>query len=149
MRIFHAPNRPELYRLPDIRHLRDPGSSAGLWYCRGGTPGLDFLDDDHRLGSDDRRGDVPGDVIGRNEGGDAALGLLRSDAPDARGIDEEPAVLLLYDGASGLFGGTSLLLEWGRMGSSGWLVIEHHRDEGHAVSALADLLAAKRRHGYW
>jgi predicted DNA-binding WGR domain protein len=35
------------------------------------------------------------------------------------------------------------------MGSPGRVVIEHHRDEGHAVNALSDLVAAKRKRGYW
>lgn len=32
-----------------------------------------------------------------------------------------------------LFGGASLIREWGRVGSPGKLRVEHHRDEGHAV----------------
>jgi len=48
-----------------------------------------------------------------------------------------------------LFGGASLIREWGRLGSPGRVVIEHHRDEGHAVNALSDLVAAKRKRGYW
>jgi predicted DNA-binding WGR domain protein len=47
-----------------------------------------------------------------------------------------------------LFGGTSLVREWGRIGSPGQVRIEHHRDEGHALNALSDLLAAKRKRGY-
>ena len=47
-----------------------------------------------------------------------------------------------------LFGGASLIREWGRMGSPGRVFIEHHRDEGHAVNALSDLVAAKRKRGY-
>jgi len=43
-----------------------------------------------------------------------------------------------------LFGGASLVREWGRIGSPGQVRIEHHRDEGQAVNALSDLLAAKR-----
>lgn len=47
-----------------------------------------------------------------------------------------------------LFGGVSLIREWGRMGSSGRLRIDHHPDEGRAVDALADLVTSKRKRGY-
>ena len=48
-----------------------------------------------------------------------------------------------------LFGGASLIREWGRLGSPGKVRVDHHPDEGHAVNALADLMAAKRKRGYW
>jgi predicted DNA-binding WGR domain protein len=35
-----------------------------------------------------------------------------------------------------LFGGASLIREWGRVGSPGKVRIEHHPDEGHALNAL-------------
>ncbi len=47
-----------------------------------------------------------------------------------------------------LFGGASLIREWGRIGGSGQVRIDHHPDEGRAVDALAELMAAKRRRGY-
>lgn len=47
-----------------------------------------------------------------------------------------------------LFGGASLVREWGRIGSPGQVRIDHHRDEGHAINALADLVASKRKRGY-
>lgn len=47
-----------------------------------------------------------------------------------------------------LFGGASLVREWGRIGSPGQMRIEHHPDEGHAINALVDLVAAKRKRGY-
>lgn len=47
-----------------------------------------------------------------------------------------------------LFGGASLIREWGRQGSPGQLRVERHPDEGHAVNALIDLVAAKRKRGY-
>ena len=47
-----------------------------------------------------------------------------------------------------LFGGVALIREWGRIGSPGQLRIDHHRDEGQAVDALADLMAAKQKRGY-
>lgn len=47
-----------------------------------------------------------------------------------------------------LFGGASLIREWGRIGSAGQVRIDHHPDEGRAVDALAELVAAKRRRGY-
>ena len=48
----------------------------------------------------------------------------------------------------GLFGGASLIREWGRQGSAGQVRIDHHPDEGRAINALADLMAAKRKRGY-
>lgn len=47
-----------------------------------------------------------------------------------------------------LFGGVSLVREWGRVGSSGQVRIDHHPDEGRALDALADLASVKRRRGY-
>jgi predicted DNA-binding WGR domain protein len=47
-----------------------------------------------------------------------------------------------------LFGGASLIREWGRIGSPCKLQIEHHPDEGRAVNALAEIMAAKRKRGY-
>ena len=47
-----------------------------------------------------------------------------------------------------LFGGASLIREWGRVGSPGKVRIEHHHDEGHALNALAHLMVAKRKRGY-
>lgn len=47
-----------------------------------------------------------------------------------------------------LFGGASLIREWGRVGSPGKVRIEHHPDEGHALNALAHLMVAKRKRGY-
>lgn len=47
-----------------------------------------------------------------------------------------------------LFGGASLIREWGRIGGSRQVRIDHHPDEGRAVDALAELMAAKRRRGY-
>lgn len=47
-----------------------------------------------------------------------------------------------------LFGGASLVREWGRIGFRGRVLIEQHPDEGRAVSALMKLAAVKRRRGY-
>ena len=47
-----------------------------------------------------------------------------------------------------LFGGVSLIREWGRLGCGGQVMIEHHRDEGQAVTALLKVAAMKRRRGY-
>ena len=47
-----------------------------------------------------------------------------------------------------LFGGASLVREWGRIGSRGQSLIEQHTDEGLAISALLKLAAAKRKRGY-
>jgi predicted DNA-binding WGR domain protein len=47
-----------------------------------------------------------------------------------------------------LFGGASLIQEWGRIGRPGRVRIDHHPDEGRAVTALMILAAEKRRRGY-
>ncbi|MFC4670610.1 WGR domain-containing protein [Seohaeicola nanhaiensis] len=47
-----------------------------------------------------------------------------------------------------LFGGASLVREWGRIGARGQMMIEQHPDEGRAVTALMKLAAIKKRRGY-
>lgn len=47
-----------------------------------------------------------------------------------------------------LFGGASLIREWGRIGSPGTVRIDHHPDEGMALTALMALATEKRRRGY-
>jgi len=47
-----------------------------------------------------------------------------------------------------LFGGASLVCEWGRVGLAGQVRIDRHEDEGRAVDALAGLTQCKRKHGY-
>lgn len=47
-----------------------------------------------------------------------------------------------------LFGGALLTREWGRIGSSGRVVVSHHADEGRAIDALVDIATAKRKRGY-
>lgn len=47
-----------------------------------------------------------------------------------------------------LFGGAVLMREWGRIGSSGQVRMEHHSDEGQAVDALATLAQQKFKRGY-
>lgn len=47
-----------------------------------------------------------------------------------------------------LFGGSSLIREWGRIGRRGQILIEQHADEGQAVNALMKLARAKQRRGY-
>jgi len=47
-----------------------------------------------------------------------------------------------------LFGGASLVREWGRIGARGQMMIEQHPDEGRAVTALMKLAAVKKRRGY-
>jgi len=47
-----------------------------------------------------------------------------------------------------LFGGASLIREWGRLGARGQRRIESHVDEGGAISALLKLARSKRRRGY-
>lgn len=47
-----------------------------------------------------------------------------------------------------LFGGATLLREWGRIGSAGKLHQSHHVDEGQAVDELATLAQQKFKRGY-
>ena len=47
-----------------------------------------------------------------------------------------------------LFGGASLVCEWGRVGCRGKMVVEIHSDEGKAITALMNAAAAKKRRGY-
>jgi predicted DNA-binding WGR domain protein len=47
-----------------------------------------------------------------------------------------------------LFGGVSLVREWGRVGSGGQVRFDHYPDEGRALDALAALASAKRKRGY-
>ena len=47
-----------------------------------------------------------------------------------------------------LFGGVSLVWEWGRIGYRGQMLVEQHDDEGRAVNALMKLSATKKRRGY-
>lgn len=47
-----------------------------------------------------------------------------------------------------LFGGASLVREWGRLGARGQGAAEAHADEGQAIDALMRLAALKRRRGY-
>ena len=47
-----------------------------------------------------------------------------------------------------LFGGATLVREWGRIGSGGKLKTSHHADEGQAVDALAALAQQKFKRGY-
>ncbi|WFE77180.1 WGR domain-containing protein [Roseinatronobacter sp. S2] len=47
-----------------------------------------------------------------------------------------------------LFGGASLVREWGRIGYRGQMMSELHADEGQAVTALIKLARVKQRRGY-
>jgi predicted DNA-binding WGR domain protein len=47
-----------------------------------------------------------------------------------------------------LFGGASLVREWGRIGARGQGLSELHPDEGQAIDALLKLAKVKRRRGY-
>lgn len=50
--------------------------------------------------------------------------------------------------APDLFGGASLIKEWGRIGQPGRVRCEAFADEGQAFNALASLGTSKRRKGY-
>ena len=47
-----------------------------------------------------------------------------------------------------LFGGVSVVREWGRIGSGGRVRYDRFASEGQAVGALSVLLQKKRRRGY-
>lgn len=47
-----------------------------------------------------------------------------------------------------LFGGVSLLREWGRIGTAGRQMIDRFEDAGTAIDALLDIYRAKRKRGY-
>lgn len=47
-----------------------------------------------------------------------------------------------------LFGGCTLIREWGRIGSGGRMRCDTHPSEGHAVTALIAMWQAKARRGY-
>lgn len=47
-----------------------------------------------------------------------------------------------------LFGEWSVMREWGRIGSPGTVRVDFHKDEGRAISALADLARKKIKRGY-
>jgi predicted DNA-binding WGR domain protein len=47
-----------------------------------------------------------------------------------------------------LFGRSSLVREWGRIGFRGQMLVETYSDEGKAVTALMKLAAVKKRRGY-
>lgn len=47
-----------------------------------------------------------------------------------------------------LFGGATLVQEWGRIGTAGRIRHSHHPDEGQAVDALASLAQQKFKRGY-
>jgi predicted DNA-binding WGR domain protein len=47
-----------------------------------------------------------------------------------------------------LFGGATLVREWGRIGSAGRLQQSYHSDEGEAVDALAAFAQQKFKRGY-
>ena len=47
-----------------------------------------------------------------------------------------------------LFGGASLVREWGRIGACGQMMIEPHADEGQTITALMGLVRVKKLRGY-
>lgn len=47
-----------------------------------------------------------------------------------------------------LFGGVSLLREWGRIGTQGRHRIELFEDEGRAADAMSAIYQAKKKRGY-
>jgi predicted DNA-binding WGR domain protein len=47
-----------------------------------------------------------------------------------------------------LFGGASLVREWGRIGYRGQALVEQHEDEAQAAKALMKLFEIKKRRGY-
>jgi predicted DNA-binding WGR domain protein len=49
---------------------------------------------------------------------------------------------------SDLFGNTSLLREWGRIGSRGQIRIDTHQEKAKAIKAMAKPATEKQRRGY-
>lgn len=47
-----------------------------------------------------------------------------------------------------LFGGCTLIREWGRIGNGGRVLTETHANEGQAVDALITMQRQKTRRGY-
>ena len=47
-----------------------------------------------------------------------------------------------------LFGGGSLIREWGWIGSSGQTLVEYHADEGMAITSLSEMAQTKARRGH-
>ena len=47
-----------------------------------------------------------------------------------------------------LFGEVSLMREWGRIGSGGRTLVEHHADEGTAITSLLTMARTKTDRGY-
>lgn len=47
-----------------------------------------------------------------------------------------------------LFGGVSLLREWGRIGTAGRIMMDRYEDAGQAADALLDLYRSKCKRGY-
>jgi len=47
-----------------------------------------------------------------------------------------------------LFGGCTLVREWGRIGAGGTIRLDHHADEGRATDALAAMHRRKTKRGY-
>lgn len=47
-----------------------------------------------------------------------------------------------------LFGGTWLVREWGRIGSSGQVRLDFHPDDGSAINALDAFSRQKQKRGY-
>lgn len=47
-----------------------------------------------------------------------------------------------------LFGGVTLLREWGRNGTAGRAMVERFEDAGQALDALLDIYRAKQKRGY-
>ncbi len=48
-----------------------------------------------------------------------------------------------------LFGRALLMRQWGRIGTEGRRRMDPHPDPGAALNALAAIVRAKRRRGYW
>ncbi|MBT9386080.1 WGR domain-containing protein [Pseudooceanicola sp. CBS1P-1] len=71
-----------------------------------------------------------------------SLSLLRVEPP--RNILRYYRITVQRD----LFGGASLVREWGRVGYPGKVMVQCFSDEGRAISELLRLAAVKRRRGY-
>ena len=47
-----------------------------------------------------------------------------------------------------LFGGASLIREWGRIGRAGRVAVTRHQDQAQALNQLGDYATKKKKRGY-
>ena len=75
---------------------------------------------------------------------------MQEDVAELEKIDAQADVFRFYRAAlwPDLFGGVSLMREWGRIGQAGQLRLEPYDDRQQAEAALDRLVQQKQRRGY-